>query len=178
MSLPQILADRKPVRRPLLTLEQIRAWAESHERVTGSWPDKADGPVAGAPGELWVDIDKALYRGNRGLPGGTTLAKMRGGPSKQTRRPTSKLTVEQILAWVDAHHDVTGDWPGEYSGPIPGAPGERWAEISRALRDGGRGLPAGLALKAFIAQHRNPAPGPATWNRPRRRLKPRKANPS
>jgi hypothetical protein len=34
------------------------------------------GPVVQAPGERWGTIDIALMKGSRGLPGGTTLARL------------------------------------------------------------------------------------------------------
>jgi hypothetical protein len=66
-----------PRRRPLLTVEQILAWADAHYARTGKWPTFASGPVLEAPGETWAAIASALHRGNRGLPGGHGLAWLR-----------------------------------------------------------------------------------------------------
>jgi hypothetical protein len=63
--------------KPLLRVEQILAWAEAHWQRTGEWPTKASGPVAGAPGETWSALNSALTDGNRGLPGGSSLLKLR-----------------------------------------------------------------------------------------------------
>jgi hypothetical protein len=71
---------------PRLTEGQIRFWAVDHERRTGRRPNAWSGPVLSAPGETWRLLDGYLRAGRRGLPGGSSLAKLlapRGAP----RRP-------------------------------------------------------------------------------------------
>ena len=46
------------------------------------------------------------------------------------------LTVERVVAWVEAHHAVTGRWPHRWSGPIAGRAGESWWMIDPAFRWG------------------------------------------
>jgi hypothetical protein len=67
------------------------------------------------------------------------------------RRPP--LTVQQVLAWADAHHARTGRWPNVNSGPVAGAPGEDWGRIDIALCAGYRGLPGGRTLYQFLVAH-------------------------
>jgi hypothetical protein len=50
------------------------------------------------------------------------------------------LTEEQILAWADAHHARTGEWPSADAGPVAGTPGEKWISLDQALRKGSRGM--------------------------------------
>ncbi len=69
-------------------------------------------------------------------------------------RNRPKLTVEQILAWADEHRARTGRWPGQASGPVAAAPGERWANIDQALWSGRRGLPGGDSLARLLARER------------------------
>jgi hypothetical protein len=65
------------------------------------------------------------------------------------------LTVEQILAWADAHHERTGTWPtAKRGGAIATAPGEHWHHIDVYLHHGLRGLPAGLSLARLLARER------------------------
>jgi hypothetical protein len=68
------------------------------------------------------------------------------------------LTVEQILAWADAHHAAHGVWPaagpGTVSGVVAGAPGESWKAINHALALGLRGLPGDSSLAELLAEHR------------------------
>ena len=45
------------------------------------------------------------------------------------------LTIEQILAWADAHQATTGDWPNQKSGQVE-ATDEMWSRIDAALRAG------------------------------------------
>jgi hypothetical protein len=64
------------------------------------------------------------------------------------------LTIEQILVWVDAHHQRTGEWPNQKAGDVHDAPGEKWANIESTLRKGFRGLPGGSSLVKLIKQYR------------------------
>src|SRR5262249_21938669 len=47
-----------------------------HRRRTGCWPTAKSGPVPGAPGLTWLAVQMALFSGHRGLPGGSTLARL------------------------------------------------------------------------------------------------------
>jgi hypothetical protein len=95
------------------------------------------------------------------LPGGDSLARLlprHFGVSNHKRLP--RLTVEQILAWADAHRRATGQGPSGTSGPVRGAPEENWMCVNAALRVGLRGLPGGGSLARLLAQCRgahNPA---------------------
>ncbi|HEX4607772.1 MAG TPA: hypothetical protein VH092_06145, partial [Urbifossiella sp.] len=66
------------------------------------------------------------------------------------------LTVPLVLAWADAHHRRTGDWPDPHDGnPIPKAPkGTSWSAVHTALVRGKRGLPGGTSLPRLLEQHR------------------------
>lgn len=139
-----------------LSIEKILAWADAHHQRTGDWPNKRSGEVKGGRKVSWGGIDSALSNGLRGLPGGSSLAKLlaeaRGRHHHLDKPP---LTLEQILAWADAHHQRTGEWPlKERSGPVQDAPDETWAAIHAALRVGGRGLPGGTTLPKLLEEHR------------------------
>src|SRR6516165_1544791 len=79
-SLARLLAAHRHARNgqclPRLTLGRILTWADAHHRRTGAWPTSKSGSVRQAPGETWVAIDAALWRGGRGLAGGTSLARL------------------------------------------------------------------------------------------------------
>ncbi len=72
--------------RPHLTLAQVLAWAEAHRSRTGRWPSAFSGPIPEAPGETWNAVNRALWGGTRGLPGGSSLAKLRRGRPLQEVR--------------------------------------------------------------------------------------------
>jgi hypothetical protein len=88
LSLPKILdacrdlfrgKSRRPKKiRPSerLEIERIVIWGRMHIRRTGSWPNRDSGAVRGEQGVTWAAIDAALKRGHRGLPGGSSLAKL------------------------------------------------------------------------------------------------------
>ena len=158
-SLARLLAQERGVRnsalpRPRLTILQILTWADAHHARTGRWPTSVSGPVEDVPGEAWGNINAALKQGRRGLPGGSSLARLlekRRGivPFAQIR-----WTIPEILAWADAYHRRTGKWPRTTSGPVVGASRGTWCAIDRALRRGSRGLPGGSSLAALLIEHR------------------------
>jgi superfamily II DNA or RNA helicase len=158
-SLAQLLAEKRGVRNmgnlPDLSFGLILRWADSHYRRTGKWPIRVSGAVRSVQGETWANINAALIRGTRGLPGKTSLAKLlaekRGVRNKQA---LPNLSIKQILKWVDAHHSRTSQWPSQNSGNVLNAPGEKWANVDAVLHLGLRGLPPGLSLAQLLAEHR------------------------
>ena len=142
--------------RPRLTVRQILDWADAFHRRTSRWPaQQTPGPVNAGNADTWRGVDLALRKGLRGLPDGRSLARvlMRYRNVRRARYRT-RLTFARILAWADAHHARTGRWPSFASGPVRGAPGERWAAIHGALERGGRGLPIGYTLATLLEKHR------------------------
>jgi len=144
---------RPALRRPDLTVDQILFWADAHHDRTGKWPRKDTGPVLEAPGQSWNALDSALRAGLRGLPGGSSLARLFHA-KRGVRNPAAppRLQRWEILFWADAHHNRTGEWPTALSGPIPEAPGETWLAMDAALRGGYRGLPGGDSLVRLLAR--------------------------
>jgi hypothetical protein len=151
----------RPRRYTRLTTDQVLAWADHHHAATGSWPSALSGPVLADTNERWFDIDACLRLGLRGLPGGCSLARLlsqvRGVRWRNLPPP---LTTDDILAWADRHRERTGAWPTQSSGPVADQPGEKWANLNAALRNGTRGLPGGSSLAQLLAARRgrrNPA---------------------
>ena len=62
--------------RPPLTVDIILAWADAHYGRTGRWPRIRSGAIRDAQGETWGGVSMALWRGCRGLPGGSTLTRL------------------------------------------------------------------------------------------------------
>ena len=137
---------------PVLTVEQVLAWADAHRRRTCRWPRVKD-PVHERPGLSWSVINMALLKGHRGLPGNLSLRKLltkhRGAPKKIVLPP---LSIKVILAWADAHHRRTGKWPTQ-SSRLHGARGARWNAVDLALARGYHGLPGGATLRQLLIQH-------------------------
>src|SRR5262249_16633575 len=77
---------------------QILSWADDHRRRTGRWPTPTAGPVPAAPGEVWANVQQALSKGLRVLPGGDSpaglLARQRG---RRTLQPLPPLTEAKNL---------------------------------------------------------------------------------
>jgi hypothetical protein len=142
-------------RAPKLTVKQILAWADDHRRRTGQWPHVKSGPIHAVPGENWKRIDNALRWGLRGFPPGSSLARLLDRHRHvRNKKDAPILTERNILAWADAHHRRTGQWPTPESGPVVDAPEETWSGIGGALWQGTRGLPGGSSLRRFLTQYR------------------------
>jgi hypothetical protein len=139
-----------PPRPAPLTTAQILRWADAHHRRTGRWPRTTTGPVTGAGGERWFRIDAALRYGQRGLPGGDSLARLLDRERGVRNSRTRPLTEASILTWARAHRRRAGAWPSVRSGPLLEVPGETWRNIDQAMRDGSRGLPGGGSLARLL----------------------------
>jgi hypothetical protein len=145
-TLAKLLVEARGVRSPRylpeLSEEIILAWADRYRQRTGDWPNDQSAEVVGEKGEDWHNIDAALRQGSRGLPGGSSLARLlHEHGRKGNRLSVARLTAETILGWADAHHARTGYWPKMNSGEIPGTGGDTWAGVQTALHIGTRGLP-------------------------------------
>jgi hypothetical protein len=144
-----------PTERLPLTVVQILVWAAAHLQRSGRRPTGHSGTIPEAPGETWGAIDNALTNGYRGLRGGVSLVELLNrhwGDVPRSDKPP--LTVEQIIAWAEAHHRRTGKWPTAASGPVEEAPEETWKRINAALWEGFRSLAGGDSLSRLLHRHR------------------------
>jgi len=158
-SLPQLLEKHRGMRNrknlPRFSVPQILAWADEHFERIGKWPTHKSGAIVDVPDETWAGVTDALHRGLRGLPVGSSLARLLAehrGRRNSAARP--RFATDAILAWADAHHRRTGHWPHPNSGPITDAPGETWRAVQAALRAGTRGLKGGSSLARLLAKER------------------------
>ncbi len=148
---------------PPLTEGQILAWADAFHDLNGRWPRKDSGAVPGASTERWSAIAVALQKGHRGLPGGSSLARLLAARrAVRNKKGLPPLTIPQVLSWADSYHHRTGTWPHPKTKPggIPGTKGETWLAVDTALRVGQRGLSGGASLPQILARRRgvrNPA---------------------
>ncbi|TWT45343.1 hypothetical protein RAS1_17660 [Phycisphaerae bacterium RAS1] len=144
-----------PPQRPPLRISQILKWADAHRARTGRWPTVNDREVHGVPWEIWRNIHQALYKGLRGLPPGSSIARLlarhRGLRHAFNAPP---LSINLILNWADDHHRRTGDWPKASSGRVLAAPAEQWHNINAIMIRGGRTLKGGLSLPQLLAKRR------------------------
>ncbi|MGH7168992.1 MAG: hypothetical protein ACRELG_01775 [Gemmataceae bacterium] len=156
-SLAKLLATERGKRNvsvlSALTEEVILSWADAHYERTGEWPKQESGYIQDAIGEKWRNVHAALAQGLRGLPGGSSLAKLlfekRG---VRTWASAPELNRDKIRKWVVEFFERTGDYPSNESGAISGIAGENWSRIDSALRQGIRGLPSRSSLPQFLEQ--------------------------
>ena len=154
-SLARVLESKLGVRNlgnlPPFSEARILAWADLHHRQTGDWPSKDSGLVRGSRGERWSAIDTALHDGLRGLPDGSSLAKLLAKHRGVNRhRRGHHLSIEAILNWAKSQYRQTGKWPHCKSGPVHGRPGETWGALQMALLKGYHGLPKGMTLSKLL----------------------------
>src|SRR5262249_18178217 len=130
LSLARLLAPKRGKRRlkPPLSVAQIVHWADAHHKRTGRWPTQISGPIP-RQGQTWVSVDNALLKGYRELPGGSSLAELLAEKRGVRKWKSSALTIDQILAWADAHFKRLGYWPKLSSGDVFGVRSENWGNI-------------------------------------------------
>lgn len=137
---------------PDLSRRKICEWIDDHSQRTGTWPQRDCGRVRCARGISWATVDRYLKRGNRSLPGGSSLARLlweaRG--ISEGRRP---LTEARIIQWAKDHYDATRRWPVTLSGKVRHHPDEDWAAIDMALRHTRRGLKRRTSLSRLLTAH-------------------------
>src|SRR5262245_685157 len=123
-----------------LSIAQVLAWADADHALTGHWPKADSGEILSGPaGETWLRVNAALRLGLRGLPGGSSLAKLLAAErGVRNRKGLPPFTEGEIVHWAKNHHARTGQWPTQDTGPVEEAPGETWKEVNHALRDGRR----------------------------------------
>jgi hypothetical protein len=159
-SLARLLAKHRGKRNrkalPKFTIAQILTWADSYLARKGTWPHSSDGLIEETNGETWWSVDMALRHGQRGMPGGSSLARLLAGKRRVPNRAAlPRLTVRQILQWSDELHRRTGNWPNAKTGPVDGAAGETWLAVDQALKHGNRGLRPGSSLAKLLGRHRH-----------------------
>jgi hypothetical protein len=129
----------------------LLSWIDDHFARTGRWPRRLDGPVPANRNETWINIDQALRKGLRGLPGRGSLARLvRDERGVRNPRIPPPLAEDQIIAWAQEHRRIHGDWPTQKYGAVVGVPSEDWGNIDSALRVGCRGLPGGDSLARLL----------------------------
>jgi hypothetical protein len=159
-SLPRLLAEHRDVRNsrklPRLAFKQILAWADAYYARNGKWPHLACGRIDGAPlAETWGSVDTALQTGSRGLTGRMSLAQfLVKHRDMRSQIALPKLSVKQVLAWADTHHERTGKWPHLESGKVHEQPSQTWNAINCALHSGYRGFRGGSSLLQLLMKHR------------------------
>jgi hypothetical protein len=79
-------------RYPRLTVDQILEWADEYFATRGRWPGVHSGGIARTRGETWRKVNLALCRGDRGLPGRTSLARLLETHGRGTSMPVRRAS--------------------------------------------------------------------------------------
>lgn len=144
---------------PRLTEEYISDRISDHHELLGKYPSARcrKQVVGGYEGDTWSGYNASLAQGLRGLPGGSSLAKLlsdRFGVRNIQDLP--RLDENQIVSLAECHFNSTGNWPNRRSGyVIGGSTGDTWGGYESALHKGGRGLPGGSSLAKLLAPLKN-----------------------
>lgn len=137
---------------PELTRATILRWIDDHHAATGDWPHRDSGPVRACAGVSWSTVDRSLRRGGVRLDGGGSLAALlRDARGVWDARGSRRLSESLVVLWAREHQQRTGRWPVTTSGAVLGKPGETWAAIDMALRNGRRGIAERTSLSRLLA---------------------------
>jgi hypothetical protein len=132
-----------------VTIDMILSWAKAERAATDAWPTAETGQVRGVD-ETWKGVDSALRLGHRGLPAGSSLARLLHERCDVVNRLESReLTEERIMELIAEHRSAHGAWPTRDSGAVPGTT-LTWAAIDQALIRGRHGLPGGSSIAQLL----------------------------
>ena len=137
---------------PDLTRSQVLEWIDDHYLRTGTWPQRDSGKVLSARRISWTTVDRYLKKGNRSLPGGSSLAQLLW-EARGIWDGKQPLSEQKILRWAREHYEETGSWPTTTSGRLRNHPGEEWAALNMALTHRRRGLTRTTTLSRLLAEH-------------------------
>ena len=134
-----------------LTEEWIIEKAKEYKEKHNQWPSEYSDEIEGTK-ELWSRIDKALYNGFRGLPGGSSLNQLliKHGLKEKQLDLTEEWIIEKAKEYQENHED--GMLPYLTSGKVEGT-NESWRNLSANLKKGHRGLPGGISLPELFIKH-------------------------
>ena len=153
---PDATSWRPTVAWPLAIGGTDRGVADAFLDAHGEWPTGTllDAPAPGVD-DTWAAIESALRNGSRGLPGGSSLARLLTRDRGVRPRYGCLLSEKQIIAWADAFFAAHGRWPAGKSQDAP-APdvNDSWSSINLTLRLGHRGLPGNSSLARLLKRHR------------------------
>ncbi len=76
-----------------IDMKKVMSWARAYRKKTGIWPHLGSGEIPGSGGYRWGLVDMALRFGRRGLPGGTSLARLFGHKKKKKPKKRRKKSA-------------------------------------------------------------------------------------
>lgn len=146
---------------PALSATLILDWIKQYIDVHGKKPNRTSGiiePVSEEyKGITWTIINTALEVGTRGLPGGSSLAKLidnKMGIANPMNLPL--LNEELIINWVTQFINTHKEKPLRSSGVIEFASADHkgitWLAVDSALKRGSRGISGKSSLASLIAK--------------------------
>jgi hypothetical protein len=143
----------------VLSTPMIIDWIRQYLACHGKKPKQTSGVIEFAGSEYknitWSAINAVLWKGGRGLPGGSSLAQLvekEFGIKNRANIPL--LTENKICEWIQQFIDKYKRKPIIADGVIEFAldeyAGETWGKINDSLMNGMRGMPKGSSLTKII----------------------------
>lgn len=147
---------------PVLSAKLILDWVKQYIDVHGKKPHRTSGVIEPVSEEhkgiTWTIVNTALEVGTRGLPGGSSLAKLidnKMGIANPMNLPP--LSEKLIVNWVAQFIDIHKEKPLRSSGVIEFASGEHkgitWFAVDSALKRGKRGISEKSSLASLIEKN-------------------------
>lgn len=158
----QKLRDAIQMSRAPLSIELIIDWLRQYMNKYNKKPRMQSGIIEFAIGPYenitWSAINAALWKGGRGLPGGSSLANLieeQFGIRNKMNLPglTEAIIHEWIEQFIKKYHrkPIASDGTVEFANGR--YTGETWGAIDSSLLAGVRGLIGGSSLAQFIEQN-------------------------
>jgi hypothetical protein len=124
-----------------LTETTILNWCDEYFSAHGKYPGQGSEALESMDSETFNNINAALTSGHRGLPGGSSLAKLlRKNRNYQDNYSRPKLTLPKIIDMMVDHYQTFAKWPVSTDKEVVGHASEKWSAINAALHIGSRGL--------------------------------------
>lgn len=136
-----------------VTIGNIITWIKNYHIKHGHYPKESSGFIEEMPHVTWEHVSDWLKRGCYGLPKGSSLPRLLSKHfNVRNIQELPDLDIPQILAWIEEHRSLTGEWPNQRSGLLLNNSGETWAGIDTCLQKGRRGLIGSQSIKQLIAE--------------------------
>lgn len=125
-------------------LEAGRKYYYLHFRLPN---EKTKDPVPDMPHENWKALDASLRAGSKGLPGGSSLAKL----FKNIKEELGFYYIDKILDAAKTYYKESQKFPTSTTeDPVPGMSNVTWKNLDARLRSGARCLPGNSSLSLLL----------------------------
>lgn len=147
--------DASAIRKSDLTEDMIVEAMKEYYNQNGKYPSVRSGDASEyfKDNETWSGIHECIRYGSRGLPGGSSLSKLK--KKHFDIKEKERLTEGMIVKAIEKYYDQNGRYPSKGDGDASEyfKDNETWRGINACLKQGNRGLPGGSSLSKLKKKH-------------------------